>query len=598
MTSCLSKLSDDVRLSLEKAQSAISAIRDSIMWSSKTQIGFDSTAKEQSSQDEFRDMSRKLLGHFITLKTSHDLLIKQVDEARKNSRIEQDKLLNARSRLDNLMYETKMLQDEINLCETGPQAHVQKLDVPIPDFSSQSDDDGARAHQRTMEALSEELLKRKAAQKEVDSILQVAKKKRKELDDTKSALRDLPNLLSSLANDLKPLRALGQNKPMAQSSNTLLSQAQHLPAPLYVLARQAVGYSEAYGNLSVSITGEGSKKQVRKDIYAQHPMRVQIDVLCEGIPQSLRVKFGYHTNLHIVSVSSVIVADGTETPSYPTKELQMLYPYDFGEESPSAGNSYLERGSFRFDVTKAHGCRPFVWANVVCGITSMLPTESYNARLENESQFAKWPVTAMELSGHMRFKDVCETLRTRLKSIVSLKKQIELLLSKRLPVLPADIGLTTEPKSKLEDFVKLPPQDWAGDERLAREGTGGRYTEVWCMVISRDSLRINCMIGIEPDYPFGPPVFRLVCDKGSEIASEKDVLDLERCVNEVSTSENVKGREELLLGAQITALLSYLDRLYDVSSNLEDGDSEGRAMGVNGRARSKRASILSGGLAR
>ncbi|KAI0562740.1 THO complex subunit 5 [Gracilaria domingensis] len=587
-------------LLLEGSKHAINTLRDSILNASTDErLRLVSSSTEngcpkplEPSESHLRQVSLKLVSQFVSLKSSHDLLVRKVDDARKESRKEQDKLLSARSRLDNLKYEMKMLQDEIDSCETASSSHMKKLDFEIPDVTT-VEDDGAAKHQHTMDTLSNELLKRKAAQKRVEEILDVVKMKRKELDETKSALRGLPSLLGSLDNDLKPLRSLIHSKPLTYTSSPTIPEAQQLPAPLYVLARQAMGYRDTFGELSVSILGEAPKRPLRKDPYAVHPMRVQIDVHCDGIEQALRVKFSYHINLNVVSVSSVIVADGTETPSYPTKELQMLYPFDFGEESPNPSNAYLERGTFKFDVSKAHGSRPFVWANVVCGITSMLPVESHRARGADESQFAKWPSRAMEISGHVRFKDVCETLRSRLKSIVSLKKQIELLLSKRLPVLPAEIGIRTEPKSRLEDFVKLPPQDWAGDERLAREGTGGKYTEVWCMVISCEALRINCMIGIEPDYPIGPPVFRLVCDKGSELVCEKDVLDLERCVNELSESENLKGHEELLLGAQIIALLSYLDSLYNISFGVEEDGMDTLSKVINGRTRSKRASMMS-----
>ncbi|CAN8077122.1 unnamed protein product [Agarophyton chilense] len=594
---------NNVSLLLEVSNNAINVLRGSILAASRDMILHPTTSSienggpesVQSFESRLRDASRKMLGQFVALKSSHDLLIKQVDKARKESRKEQDKLLHARSRFDNLKYEMKMLQDEIELCGTGPSTHIKKLESVLPNIhlSPKGEDDGPSAHQQTMDVLSNELLRRKAAQKQVDAVLDDVRKKLKELDDTRSALRGLPNLLGSLESDLQPLRNLIQRKPVIYKASPTIPQAQQLPTPLYVLARQAMGYRDSFGDLSVSILGESPKRPIRKDLYAMHPMRVQIDIHCNGIEQALRVKFGYHVHLNIVSVSSVIVADGTETPSYPTKELQMLYPFDFGEESPNPSNAYLEKGSFKFDISKAHGCRPFVWANVVCGISSMLPVESHRARTSDESNFAQWPSRAMETSGHLRFKDVCETLRNRLKSIVSLKKQIEMLLAKRLPTLPVDIGTTIEPKSKLEDFVKLPPQDWAGDERLAREGTGGRYTEVWCMVISREALRINCMIGIEPDYPLGPPVFRLVCDKGSEFVSEMDVLDMERCVNELSDCEKLKGHEEVLLGAQIIALLSCLDRVYNMCFGEEKEGIDTQSRTMNGRTRSKRSSMMS-----
>lgn len=544
-------------------------------------------------QKEIQKLTQKMLVQTVSIKLAHDAIISKVDESRKKIQANQDELLDARQHVENLSYEKRMLQREIADCKSEQGTNLSRLKLSLPPQTGDT-----AAHKKLMSLLDEERNRRKSTHNEVQKVIEETRVKRKRLCETRVALRGLPHVVKSLTTAMEPVKALLNIDGTGVGSAGELSQVQKLPAPLYVLAREALVYREVNpGRIGVAILGEAVCDQTsfqemsKVDVYCSYPMQVQIDVIGEGGAEVLRIWFRYHVVLEVVSVKCAMLLDGKEVASFPLKELQMLYPLDFGEESPNASNAYLENEQFKFDQARAKGWRPYIWANLICGIACLKSVKVVGGKISKDVfEVSKWPETAAGQALHIRFKDVMETLQGRLRAVVSLKKQIENLLRNQLVVTPAEMGLGKEVEAQLKDFEKLARQDWAAFSGLGRTGTDGKYTEVWSMTVVKGKVEIKCIMGLEPDYPVGPPTFRMVCEKGGGLVTEKDMLDLERCVNEVEMKG--KGKEELLMGGQITALLTYVDRLVAGSASMDEGVVDSGMGEVKGRTRSKRDIML------
>lgn len=558
--------------------------------------------KDLSSAKKLQVLAHQALIHGISAKVAHDAIIDNIDISRKKLRVDQDKLHSNRLRLENLTYEKRILQREINACRGSSSSVISKLNIDLPRAVNCSESDKAcdDAHGALMDTLNSELGKRRAMKNEVDEAVAATKSKRRKLMDTKQGLRELPKVIKSLSSVIEPVKGSLQVSESSVGSVSELERVYKLPGPLYILARQALAYREvSLGEISVEVLGvrdvtgdEGFEAKRKGGVYLMHPMRVQIDIHdMTGADRVLRVWFRYHVNLEIITVRSVMVVEGKETPSFPTKELQMLYPFDYGEESPNACNAHLQNGSFKFELQAAQKGRPYVWANMICGVPCLKGMKGGDQWTESEKDIAKWPERASEVGYHKRFKDVIVKLQNRMKAIISLKAQIEALLNRELPISGGDVGLPGEIKAKIVDFVKLSADEWKGKPGLGRRGTEGRYTEVWCMSVSTDAVKVKCMIGVEPDYPVGSPVFRLERTDGNGGVTEKDIVELERCVNEHGIQPQMAERD-IVLGAQIAAMLTYMDRLEAVSASMDEGVVDSGTGEVRGRTRCKRDSML------
>ena len=590
---------------LEKIHECIKRLRDNLTKSASLHATISNgTADGTQSNDpktrvELEAYGQKMLTNIIATSTLHDSIIRNVETSRKMLGNDQEALLKVRLKLDNLTHQKLALQRQIHDCKRGESELLKKTNIPLPAVNTESDELASNAHNAITNALNEELKKRKHMRQLVESEQQQTTAKRRKLSDSKSELRELPRTIRSLSSASEPLRKLFLPNSLSIAKEDDLPRIHSLPGPLYILCRTALAYRETHGGVEVSAVGEpvtdNSRFETEKaaDVYFMHPMQARIDITGDPSAPKLRITFRYHVNLRIVTVTSAIVVDGQETSSFSTKDLQMLYPLDFGEVSPNPNNDFIEEASFQFEVEKAQDGRPYLWANLVCGIPCLPRISPGVGALTGP--FMEWPSVAARYPDHLRFKDVVETLRERLCAIVSLKGQIEALQSKKLPVLAQVLQRSGVPKAKVDEFVKLGPKDVQGDEDVSRAGTYGAYTEIWGMSVSRGELRIKCLIGLEPDYPVGAPVFRLKCAKGIPNISESDIVELERCVNEYKPAGEVAKRRDLMLGAQVSAFLMYIDNLVDVCESIDEGTVESGSGEIKGRTRSKRDAMLGQG---
>lgn len=542
---------------------------------------------------ELQTLSRHLLSQTIAIKLAHESIIQHVDTSRHKIRNDQQQLINTRLKLQNLEYEKRTLQSEISKCRATASPSLVKSAVTIPSalFDPNEPDEAVSRHLKAANtALQDELVARKKAQAQVEAALQETDAKRRELAEIRTALRKVPNAVRAIANVVEPIQNLVTTDRNGISSNDVLAHLGRLPSPLYVLAREAIAYREAFDHsVNLTVATEEDSGEITERLYTACRETVVLEMTAPDVPARLRLQFRYLEQLGIVVVRPAVFVDGNQCDEYPTKELRLLFPHDCGDVSPRAGNAHLQNGTFVFDVAKAGG-RAFLWANVMCGIACLPGLGSGEAEVGRGSA---WVKEMWGLMTHMRFKEVVNALQKRLVTVVKLKEQVDSLMAKNTCVRGSDIGVGAEPCATVEDFVKLGRGDW-NPEGLVREGDDGRDTEVWSMhVVGMEGFELDCLVAIEADYPQARPMFRVGCEKVPYGICEMDVVDIERCVNGFQVEGKLKGQPEVLLGAQITALLVFVDRLEEACKTANGEVVEDAATSsAKGRLRSKRDLLL------
>lgn len=563
----------DLQPGLQSGQQALKKLRDTLRQIiSKIDPDKNDTPDYKS---ELGSLGMQTLVQTTMVKFAHDSIVRGVDESRQKLRDEQEELMKYQLKLDSLSYEYTMLQSQMTLMrEKAPGKDLKKVGIEIP--NSDIIETNENTHAQVEKLLQEELKRRKRMREEVDAITEKTVQKRRKFTEMTSKLRKLPETIKELNSVLKPVRGFVAIKGLDGTSE-ILERIKKLPRPLYVLGREAISFQHVNKHrINVTIDGENMTDSRDKqgdnqivDLYEMHPAEVCVEIsypvsseIGDQSRYKLKVRFGYHPHLDVVTVSSNVLVDGKVDKSISTKDLQLLYPFDCGNTSPNPLNEHLEDGNFQFNVEKSGGRRPYVWANLICNITCLESFEVEDSSTSsNGKEFRSWPQKAVSYRNNIRFKTVVGKLEQRLRSIISLREQLQSLMDKKIPITATELGLGAESNAKLIDFVKLPRQNEDDDESVGRQGTHGPYTEVWCMVVKVRTMVIKCMIGIEPEYPVQPPVFRIVCEKMVGDMVERDIINLEQSVNEYTLNNGGNVKNEMLLSGQIMTLMVLADKL-------------------------------------
>lgn len=506
-----------------------------------------------------RRPSQKILAYIVMAKVAHDAIIRKVDSARRNSQADIAMLQKLRQRSACLGYERMLLERQIDAQRAVKAPTVDKVSVKLPHPAPQnaSEEESMDVHIDTIKALCAELQKRQRVRDEVDGLVKRTKRKRDQLVTMKDDLRSLPRAVATLRNAIEPVRKLLKVGEELAASPPELAQIRLLPVPLYVLTREAFAFRTMFPKiLNISLLEEQAKLE---GVYRPHPRLVRMDIQAGehiGAGVCLQVFFRFHPELHVVTVTSRIANSEQPSAKMDGKLLQLLFPYDVGETSPNPCNSHLENGAFSFDVSKAGGARPFVWANLLCGLPCLERFDTVN-----EIVGAGWPTEAAGHEAHIRFKETVLSLQNRLCMEVALRKQLEALQAKRMPIQAGDLGFMVEPEARLEMFAKCKSRDEESKNGLGGDNVNVMFREVWEMRVWSGELTMGCDVGIASNYPTGTPCFRLKLEKEQRDISEADMLRLEQKVNMYKMEGDLEDKRELLLSGQILTLLEGVDKL-------------------------------------
>ena len=526
--------------------------------------------------------------------------------------------------LQNLLYEVRHLQKEVNKCLQF-KSQDEDIDlVPIEEFLKdapasvkKSEND---AHQLQKARLEWELQQRKQL---AELCKQIHEEKEKVAKDIEKQQLHLDNLSPMLRNILQA------TKPVEESLGAKVEETRHhhqlaylLPQPLFFLYVQADAHQQASDPLlSVSITGdeddarrlkqgvveanddeesdsdqeqevENNEKsrhhrkrsskvdrleERRKRLLAKHPLVVNLTVtLRDG--SSLKLEFFYLLNLGVVTVKCTIDVTKPITGVFashlmtPESILCLLYPGDTGLESPNLANHYqlqnVGLGPFG-DLTAQLGF-PYIWAQRVAGLDFI----SY--KQQDKPGTSSCRQARIELS-QASIPNTIVALRQRFKARLALYHQVQSLESGSVPPIPAlSNSIPTKIISRVSSLKQLSWSEYQLHKStlwLIEQQQVGELDFVYRMIIERGPARIIALIAIKSNYPVSPPLFSLEIHwKGVHTAVDCNaVRDMEREVNVYFKELMVgPGWTQTLLAAQVTRLLYCFDVYLEASSETDE----------------------------
>lgn len=598
---------------LNKLNGTIQSVRHMLKRCAIRFAELNDEGRDAQEDEELQMFSRQLLTQTIMAKVIHDRLIFDVDASRQSIRRDQKELLRARLRLQNLEYEKASLLKQISACRAKVCVPTVEMEVPLTSdlYSSEENEDALnKAHQAAKRSLQDELSRRERQRDELDKVKKMIEQKRRALSELGTSLSCMPRAIEAIDGVVQPIHSLvTQHDGGIKPCEVTLQGLGKLPIPLYVLARQFQAVLNAFesplhvaivhdtfqspvpttGNNDAGESGSGAMGSNVEDNRLYHAAGhvVKVDIGAKGLDEELRVYFRYLDVLELIVVRASIVSNGQERSDYPVKGLQLLFPRDTGATSPKGSHAYLQNGRFQYSVHKGGG-RAFIWANAICGI-DCLPnvdrTCSQDGSVDKRSE--AWVREMCNLVMHIRVREVVEMLQKRLRSIVSLKSQLEALSSNRSLVKGKALGFNKDPEARIMRFFKMDSKTW-DDTGLVRDGHDRNETEVWGMVVKgvHDS-RIDCLIALEADYPQGQALFRILWPNSPEHVREAHVVEMERHINQLTQCASFP--EEMMLSVQVTTLLALVDNA-ESAFNLASGSgfSEAPSKRLQGRTRSKR----------
>lgn len=244
----------------------------------------------------------------------------------------------------------------------------------------------------------------------------------------------------------------------------------------------------------------------------------------------LSLFFRFHPALEIVTVSCV--SRNLPTP-LTTDDLCALFPFDFGDRSPNPANAHWLDGTFEWDRQHvAGGGRPYLWANLLCGLhfPGILRSNMNDVQEVIPGEFLRWPEQAMNTPAHLRFVDVMRKLLQRVEQKRSLCAQLASLCSKKIPIHWTAIGLSKAPDATLSVFVPCPAEE-GGDGFEWAAAINEKVIQVWAFVAEHPSgVALAGIVGIEPDYPSSKGHIR-VSSQGKIVVPGADIREIEDNVN-------------------------------------------------------------------
>jgi Fms-interacting protein/Thoc5 len=253
----------------------------------------------------------------------------------------------------------------------------------------------------------------------------------------------------------------------------------------------------------------------------------------------LSLTFRYHPSLNVVTVGC---AHDDNLSRVTVDDLVVLYPFDYGVQSPNPANAFLLDGAFAFDRSRVpNNGRPFVWANMLCGLyyPGFIKGNVERHRSTIPESFLEWSEYARSFPTHLRFVEVLNAVRRRVASKRSLQEQFETLQTLQLPLTWRQVGLAEAPNATLKVFHVLPPeQNWAAYGISTMPSSEKNITACAFHVEHSGGVALVGMVGIQRDYPATKGLFRLKCHADSAWKVPEPVIRQLEC------DVNVFGHED------------------------------------------------------
>ncbi|GJQ15523.1 hypothetical protein GpartN1_g7314.t1 [Galdieria partita] len=501
-----------------------------------------------------------------------------------------ERVQNSQIILENYLYQREQLKEEIASCQSYrglideiPLITLEEASVSIP---SEGLDSIEYEHQVMLKRLEAEKDRRQSLLNQVEELKRKKDIMETELKESRQFLESLPKEIEKIHTAASRVSTFFHDHGFADRffyflREDTLKRMFLLPFPLYVLARQAYAFQHTYQadkhiQFHMDIIGdidaaESMCEQLNtgwnapvENLYERHPLQVQLELggqpegaLDASLQKTVTATFSYLSCLEIVVVSfSGNASDGNLS----TEQFAFLFPGDDGSHSPNPTNHYLEEGKFQFQPSKADGARPFIWAQIICGLGF-----PFELNLSSSMKDAKeWLRNALNYSKHVVFGAVIKAMVARNYFLQSLSMQLVSLQRLIVPVNAKEAQLPGDPRSELKSWSEL-----VDNQDFATAPTNSSFytltgTRKFLLEIQSESIHLRGLVAVCPDYPLTSPYWSLKCIRGP--LQDSDLRDIERelcSFTDESFEGNVLG--ENLLSIQVKKLQACVDICQEIN---------------------------------
>ncbi|CAG2210151.1 THOC5 [Mytilus edulis] len=487
------------------------------------------------SNDHIETKKRETALHFVLLKKLNRLSHIRCKKSRDATNEAKQRIDQYHLQLQNLLYETMHLEKEITKCLEFKSKDEEIELVSVEEFYEEAPSDISKPettkedqHQLRLARLDWELEQRKMLAQKLKESETSKDQLDKEIKTQQEYLENLQPKLTSILQSTKPVQEyLGMPFDQIREQHQI---AGHLPHPLYVLYMQTDAYRQACDKkLEVKIEG---------DIEAAKSMKSTPELFAD-------VEDSDSDQEEQEKKSSVL------TFFHLTYFLNEIYPGDNGNTSPNAANQYELRrlGLGEFNQYIKETGKPYLWA--------------------------QW------LSGSENMQQTIKRLRRRIKSRLSLLKQLASLERGIIPLAPEAMSLfptkivaklASWKRSTYEDFCVLPYT-----EELISNGLAKESDIFFTATMDRGSAKMTAQIVMTSDYPAVAPLLLVSLQWQTERSALNDIN-----IQEMEEEVNVHYKEMIIHKSHDQILANQLQRLlmcFDVyleteTQNAEEGPKE------------------------
>lgn len=217
--------------------------------------------------------------------------------------------------------------------------------------------------------------------------------------------------------------------------------------------------------------------------------------------------FRFHPRLGIVSVEwepESGVVEGT------TDNLSHMVPLDGGNTSPNPAHRHLLAGQFRFDGSiVSRDAKPFVWANLMCGIHCSAAFKGpEHADYPELATTARWLGRVASLPSHVRFVGLMKKLAERIATVRSLSAQLSQLRNRMVAVKATVIDRASPAKARFSELKEIPKEDIPANQPETPDDL--QPCRLFSTTVSHSGgVALEARIALFPDYPLTPARFQL-----------------------------------------------------------------------------------------
>ncbi|KAK4528142.1 hypothetical protein GAYE_SCF51G6076 [Galdieria yellowstonensis] len=495
--------------------------------------------------------------------------------------------------LENSLYQRKQLKEEIASCQNYrglideiPLISLEEASVSV---SSEGLDSNDYDHQVMLARLEAERESRRSLLRQLEELKRKKSDLDTELKESRQFLENIPKEIEKIHSAASRVSSFFHGSGFSSHcfhflNEDILRKMFLLPLPLYVLARQAyafqhtfqsdkqlhfhmdiVGDTKAAESIYEHLNASCSFNDDEHTLYSMHPLQVELELggqpegaLDASLQRTFTATFSYLLCLEIVVVS---FRSNASDFSLSTEQFAYLFPGDDGSHSPNPTNSYLDKGKFSFLPSKVGGARPFIWAQIICGLG--FPFE-LNLASSSVKDGKEWLRNALNYSKHVVFGAVIKALIARNYFLQSLSMQLVSLQRLIVPVSAKEAQLPGDPRAELKSWSELTENQ----ELVSTSANPSFYSQTgtrkFLLEVQSESIHLRGLVAVCSDYPLTCPYWSLKCIRGP--LQESDLRDIERELGSL-TEEDMETNAllENLLSIQVKKLLACVDICQEIN---------------------------------